>query len=400
MKADQSHGERLDILLIVEADIATTALIERVLLACAPLGIDYRKRYLRNLRLSDFAAETIPMFVRVGDPGRDIWVDLLAKARRPYIYYLDDNFWKIKGNSPLALYYQNPRVRRTLERFVCGAQIVLTSSEVLQAYLFRYNKAVRFVPAFFDFSLIRDVVPEPTSERRIGFAGSTSRKDDLAIVVPAVKATLDRFNDVVFEFIGVMPPGLHPGPKVRFFPPMSDYSEFVGFQASRGWQIGLAPLLVNASNRSKTNNKFREYGACGIAGIYSELEPYAEVVDGQTGLLVEHSSAAWAVAISNLLGQPDLTRHIGEQARSAIRARYSVETVASQWAVEFKGVAAVSEPARLFDQRARWKLWWALMAVFLNSVSLRVTLAYREGGVKAVLVKGGLRALRVLKGSG
>lgn len=400
VKFDRSGGGGLDILLIVEADIATTALIERVLLACAPMGVEYRKRYLRNLRLSDFDSRAIPMFVRVGDPGRDLWVDLLASAQRPYIYYIDDDFWRIKGNSPLALYYQDPGVRRTLESFVRGAQIVLTSSEVLQAHLCRYSQAVRFVPAFFDFSLIRDVVPNSGTERRIGFAGSTSRKDDLAVVAPAVEAVLSRFADVVFEFVGVLPAGVKPNPRVRFFPPMPDYSDFVRFQASRGWQIGLAPLLANESNRSKTNNKFREYGACGIAGIYSRLEPYSEVVHGETGLLVEHSSEAWATAIGDLLSNPDLARRVGELARATVYARYSVDTVASQWAAEFEAVAAACDSAHRFDQGARWRLWWALMAVSLSSVSLRLTLAYREGGIKAVLVKGWRRALRMLTRSG
>lgn len=396
VKTDQSARKPLDILLVVEADIATTALIEQVLLACAPLGVKYRKAYLRNLCLSDFNVTTIPMFVRVGDPGRDLWVDLLASARRPYIYYIDDNFWKIKGNSPLALYYQDPGVRRTLERFVRGAQVVLTSSEVLQAYLCCYTQTVRFVAPFFDFSLIQDVVPNPGTERRVGFAGSTSRKDDLAIVVPAVHAVLSRFDDVVFEFIGVLPQGLKLSQRVRFFPPIPDYSDFIRFQASRGWQIGLAPLLANESNRSKTNNKFREYGACGIAGVYSRLEPYAEVVHGETGMLVEHSSDAWEAAISDLLSRPVLASHIGEQARSAVFARYSVDAVALEWAAEFNAVAAARGPDRQFDQRARRKLWWALMAVSLNSLFLRVTLAYREGGSKTVLAKGWRRARRIL----
>lgn len=390
-----SSAETLDILLIVEADIATTALLERVLLACAPDGIGYRKRYLRSLQLSDFLPSTIPMFVRTGDPGRDVWVDLLRHARWPFVYYIDDNFWEIRGQSPLALYYQDPGVRRTLEHFVGAATAVLTNSTVLQTYLDRYSQAVRCVPAFFDFSLIREVQLDAGAERRIGFAGSTSRQDDLALVAPAVHAVLSRFDDVVFEFVGVLPVGVQQGPRVRFFPAIPDYVEFVRFQASRGWQIGLAPLLANESNRSKTNNKFREYGACGIAGIYSQLEPYAEVISEETGLLVEQSSAAWTAALTKLLRQPALVRRIGEQARAAVLARYSVDAVAAKWAAEFRAVGA-SSPARHFDESARWKLWRALMAVSVRSLSLRLSLAYREGGVKGVMVKSCRRALRTL----
>ena len=83
----------IDVLLVVEGEIATTQLIERILLACESYGLRYRKKLLSRLKIQDFSTDTIPLFVRCGDPVFERWVDLLLQARHPYIYYIDDNFW-------------------------------------------------------------------------------------------------------------------------------------------------------------------------------------------------------------------------------------------------------------------------------------------------------------------
>ena len=316
----------LDVLMVVDAEIATSHIIEQVLRACAPLGVRYRKRLLTALQPSDLRRATMPVFVRCSQPRLTGWTRRLAAARHPYFYYVDDNFWQLPGESALARYYRYPVVRRALDAAVRGAREVLVNSPVLAAVVAPMNPATHVLPTFFDFSLIdREVPAAERDEReiRIGFAGSPSRVDDLDLVATVTARAMPDHPEVVFEFAGVLPRGLAPGPRVRFFPYVDDYDAHIRFQAARGWDIGLAPLVDTEANRCKTNNKYREYGACRTAGIYSSIPPYVgSVVPDETGLLVDNTPEAWQTAVRWLVEHPLERRRIADAACAHVHEAY------------------------------------------------------------------------------
>lgn len=379
---------KTDVLMVIEGEIATTHLIERILMACKPFGINYRKQFLSALKIDDFHSNTIPLFVRCGDPSMQYWVNLLRRARCHYFYYIDDNFWQIKGDTPLACYYQHPIIRHSLEIAVTYASKVLANSAELALFLGRLNKNVNTLPSFFDFSLIDGCVRQSSHEIRIGFAGSPSRQIDLDIIRPIIFPILDLFPHAIFEFAGVMPQGLTEGGRIRFFPHTSDYIGFVKFLAERNWSIGLAPLVDNVANRCKTNNKYREYGACKIAGIYSNMPPYRNsVLPENTGLLVENSSKAWFDAVKRLCSNRSETHQICQRAYDDVRQKHCVERVSSQWA----------ECLNTFDKN-RTNVGPALRVAArtmsreklrskIDGLSLRILAAYDEGGLSLVLSK-------------
>jgi glycosyltransferase involved in cell wall biosynthesis len=383
----------LSILLVIEGEIATTQLIERLLKACGRFGISYRKVHLASLTLCHLDGGTIPLFVRCGDPGLHPWLELLQRAHHPYIYYIDDNFWELLDDTPIGRYYRDPGVRQSLEFAVSHADQVLTNSEILAAYLERFGSRPRVLPAFFDFGLIEGCIPEPTPELRIGFAGSVCRANDLEMIRPVIQPVLDRIPNAVFEFCGAMPRDIELGPRIRFFGYTDSYADFIRFQAERNWAIGLAPLRDHAANRAKTDNKYREYSACGIPGIYSDMPPYrGSVEDGVTGLLVEPSTEAWLSAILLLASRPDERKQMAAQAEHDVRNRYSVVSVARTWN------ECIRETRDALRSRQRHSLCGDLRDLVLLELSegvrilwLQVQDAYGKGGVRLVLSKTGQR---------
>jgi glycosyltransferase involved in cell wall biosynthesis len=375
--------------MVIEGEIATTQLVEQLLLACRPLGIRYRKVYLASLTFGHLDRWTVPLFVRCGDPGLGLWIELLRRAHHPYLYYIDDNFWEIQGDSPLVQYYRDPGVRQSLEFAVCHADRVLTNSQVLASYLQRFSERLRVLPSFFDFSLIEGCIREQTPELRIGFAGSPSRGGDLELIRPVVQPVLDRIPNAVFEFCGVMPAGLQPGPRIRFFDHTSSYTDFIRFQARRNWAIGLAPLRDHSANRAKTNNKYREYGACGIAGVYSDMPPYQGSVEpGVTGLLAGPSNAAWLSAILLLALEPDRRERIARRAERDVREKYCVLSVAGVWGDCIRETHAGLQRHPSHLMRAYMSgIVVERLARGVGILWLQVQDAYRKGGVRMVLSK-------------
>jgi len=78
--------------------------------------------------------------------------------------------------------------------------------------------------------------------------------------------------------------------------------------------------------RSKTNNKFREYGASGIAGIYSNNDVYSRCVENEvSGLLVANNADNWYDAIERMIEDEALRTRIQQRARQYVREHYSQE---------------------------------------------------------------------------
>ena len=138
---------------------------------------------------------------------------------------------------------------------------------------------------------------EPSGRRRtynLLYVGTRTHGGDLALLRPVLEELRDRHGlDVRLSVIGGEPDvfgGSGWYERVQRPPSISQYPTFVPWLRSlpNRWDAAVAPLQDNALNRSKSDLKFLEYSALGLAGVYAALPPYeGTVVDGQNGLLAE-----------------------------------------------------------------------------------------------------------------
>ena len=388
-----------EVLLIVEADIATTQLTEQLLSECAKFGVSYRKVYLSALDEDVFSSAALPLFVRTVDPVAVYWMESLKRSNIPYFFYIDDNFWLIGGETPLAKYYRHPIIRRSLKFAVENAHTVITNSAALREFILPKNTNTVLLPAFFDFSLLPTCDVEPVSEYRVGFAGSPSRDADLDILRDVIPHFLAKRDNVAFEFIGCLPKWLEQGPRVRFFSHMHSYADYIAFQTQRGWKIGLAPLDNKSSNKYKTNNKYREYSAFLCAGVYSVSESYVDsVVDGVTGLLIESNNPeCWIAAIERYLDDEPSRATIAEQAHDDVKRRFDIAVVATQWTALFQQGGRLMSNRKLLPVRTSR---WDGFVRRLSHYWLMIEISMYEGGFKLTLSRVLKKLLRpfMLKG--
>jgi glycosyltransferase involved in cell wall biosynthesis len=96
-----------------------------------------------------------------------------------------------------------------------------------------------------------------------------------------------------------------------------DYASFGNALSSSGIDIAIVPLQDNRFNSCKSNIKWLEYSACGIAGIYADLPPYNTSVEhGKSGVLVNDDPDKWFQAMCLLIDHPELRHSIARQANS------------------------------------------------------------------------------------
>jgi len=274
------------------------------------------------------------------------WQADLARARRlPYVYVLDDNLFIVPGDSAAGLYHQEPSRLLQLQRYISGASLVTVFSHHLATRLRPLNPRVHVLAGYVDFGLIRGARPRPqTAPVKIVYA--TSRFNDrlARLFLGDLGRVLDdpRLKTEAY-FWGYYPEELGRHPRVHFIDYTADYDSFLSRFSRAGFDIGLAPLLDDEFHRSKSNNKFREYSACGVAGVYSNVNVYSECVDpGVTGILVESGPGAWYEAIARLVQDPSLRYGIQARARQFAVEHYSLDAGQEVWWEQIQNVLSES----------------------------------------------------------
>ena len=261
-------------------------------------------------------------------------LEYAKKYNKKIIYDIDDNFFDISVKSALGRYHRVSVHLYTLVKMIESASCVRVYSHIMEKKSLAINSNTQLVNSYFDFNLLEKVIPVSNNSKiRIVFA--SSRSDDVleSIYLPAIKKILQEYPDKVeyYQF-GLISDSLKFMPNVYNLKIMPNYNDFIHFFYRQGFDIGLAPLVDDVFHNSKTNNKFREYGAMRVAGIYSSTPVYADCVENyQTGVLVENTTEEWYCALKTLVESPELLENIKTNAQQNVKNKFSFESTVQTW---------------------------------------------------------------------
>ncbi|MGH7331332.1 MAG: hypothetical protein ACREKS_01030 [Candidatus Rokuibacteriota bacterium] len=288
------------------------------------------------------------VFCRNTEPWFGAALEATLQRRIPIIYELDDDFFVMPPEAPGGPYHRDPARLAQLERYLRGAALVRVYSEALRARVTALNPRVHRVDALVDWDLI-PTVPPARSSGPLRIVYPTSRLEDpvAEIFMADLRRVLEAFRGRVEAwFWGYHPPELAGRPDVHFVDFLQDYDAFYHRFARFGFDIGLAPLPDDEFYRAKSNNKFREYAASRIAGIYSDVVVYRDCVDdGRTGLLVPNVPHGWFTAIGRLIDDGPLRARIQQEAWAYAREQYGVAQAAGAWLTHIDAACAHGKEA-------------------------------------------------------
>ncbi|WP_224555706.1 glycosyltransferase [Pectobacterium versatile] len=149
---------------------------------------------------------------------------------------------------------------------------------------------------------------------RVGWAGGSSHKGDLAILRSVVKALED---EVEWVFMGMKPEGVkcefHSGVPIEYYPQKT---------ASLNLDLALVPLENNHFNECKSNLRLLELGVCGIPVICTDIEPYRCNLPVTR---VDNRFKDWMDAIRMHLADMDATAKMGDHLRDAVHQDWMLE---------------------------------------------------------------------------
>lgn len=275
------------------------------------------------------------VFMRTVESKAFKFLEIAHEMNKNTIYYIDDHFMAIDPDTSIGMYYLEPKRLRTYVKFLKHSKKIKVDSQYFAQYIRdHFNPHVHYFPGSVDFALLDQLQKPPPLDHCIVIGYEGGEKDKaFKPVVPALLKILDYYGGLVrLEFMGYTPEKLIGHPSVISHPPDPDYRRFLTHLYLRNWDIGLAPLEDNQFNHCKTNNKFREYAACRIAGIYSNIPPYADwVTHEENGYLVQDSTEQWYEAISTLIDNHALRQLIIDNAEQIARAHFTIDACAERW---------------------------------------------------------------------
>ena len=294
------------------------------------LKLVYSNR-LNQLAISCTKWCDIAIFCRNTEERDLYYLYTLKRLNKKIIYDIDDNFFEIPLNTLPGVYHRHYKRLHVVRRILEEADCTRVYTERMKLQVSKYNTNVVVGKLYFDHNIIDN--EQRKISNKIKMVYPTQRVDDPSLeqmFYQALRNVLIKYHDTVELHLWhpSVPHQLLGLNNIILHEPVQGYVAFIKYFYAQSFDIGLAPGVNDVFFSSKTNNKYREFGGCGIAGVYSNVPPYTEcVINMQNGLLVENTVNDWEIKLGELIENNEMRKDISKRAYADITENYTLATV-------------------------------------------------------------------------
>ena len=309
-----------------------------------PLQHPHNASFIEVTHGREYAKADIVVVQRFWRPDVSLQMaeELVAQIRRDrgrLVYMIDDNLMDHEGFS-----VEKKMVARYLAREANG---VIVSTQPLKERLSALNDTILVVPNHLDERLFGDVredkekTKQEAGRKILGFMGTYTHDADLMMVLQPLREVLrNHGEEIEFQLVG----GLAHRAVIRAFkdlphrvlevePKDVEYPSFVRWMIRNlKWDLAIAPLEDTSFNRYKSDIKFLDYSALGIATICSRVRAYdGSVRHQETGYLAENEPQAWYEGLEHMLQDDEARMEIASRAQEYVFSERTLQRRASEW---------------------------------------------------------------------
>lgn len=254
--------------------------------------------------------------------------------KNKFIFDCDD--WNIRENPVYHFgFFPNSKMEFLTRKMAKHADVCIAASLFLEKYLERFNDNVYYIPTGVDTELFK-LGNDSGNNSKITFSwvGTMYHKEmceNIKFILNCFLVLADKYDNIFmniagegkyFREIDAYIHGFKHRDRIRinsWVPPneIPDYLSNI--------DIGLLPLIQDTKfNKSKSPTKLFEYMAMAKPTVSSNIGEAAHVIrDGNNGFLAG-SKEEFMEKMEILINDPVLCKYIGNNARSAIQEKYSL----------------------------------------------------------------------------
>jgi len=309
----------------------------------------------------------VVIMVRSDSYIEEVLAGIFKKAGKYLVYILDDDLLNVPLGLSSSDYYRTDEVKKRIRKIMSLCDCLLSPSKKI---LGKYGKDFKKTGLIEEPALIYKAPAEKDGRMiKIGFAGSTDRGGDIdCLLSDVIKEVTERYKEdkVKIEFFGAKPNLIEPL-GLTYYPYEDSYEDYQKKMWELNWDIGLAPLPDSEFHRSKHYNKYIEYCAYGIIGIYSNVCPYTNVVkDEENGFLCYNSKDAWSEKISWCIDNYDKLGRVRKLIKKDAEVKFSVEQTSELFAKAVPEVLVFKAAAQ-----KTWFIWYELFYLRIISFFIK-----------------------------
>lgn len=304
-----------------------------------------------------------PMFY---DWSLDLFLELQHRHQKPFVVDVDDNYVDVPPwNEAFHSFRNGSQYRRISLDSMRNADALFVTTNHLKDTYSQVNDNIHVIENSLDFKGDRKFIGwdrvsvKKHRGTKVGWIGGRSHFNDLMMVAPALVEVLKKHKDVSLTMVnsGIRtsckllgkPYPFEGLPNIKYADRSVAINRYAPFMGSFGMDIGIAPLVDCAFNRSKSNLRWLEYSALSLPTVATDISHFRESIDpGITGLLVaENDLQRWVDALEFLISDEAPRTAIGRSAYKKVKKDFSVARNAPNYLRVLKQIAGAGSFAEL-----------------------------------------------------
>lgn len=281
--------------------------------------------------------------------------DACDMTGRKLIFETDDDYINLPSHNPCFREMSGPGVIEGYRQILGMADEVWVSTQELKEALFAFSRNIKVFPnnvenifcgefgkpsrghsketpdanGRFQIPVSHGLMTVPdyweregkkTRTVRIGYSGTPTHHEDFMTIKNRLERVVDKYSGKVWMvFVGDrwFPDNFNAGKGRVVHIPVSHYQMYL--YHLRNIDIGIAPLLPNVFNMSKSPIKAVEYGAWGIPSVLPNYVTYTRDFTHGQNCLTYYNGIEFAESLEELINNQLMRENLGNAARDYVR---------------------------------------------------------------------------------